>query len=464
MTPAVVAVSAFFPCYNDEPTIAAMVQVVLGAIDRCGITDSEVIVVNDGSTDGSAAVLAELACREPRLRVVTHERNRGYGGALLSGFAAATKQWVFYTDGDGQYDPTELEALVRRAAEDVDIVQGYKLRRADGVARTIVGRTYHWFVKMAFGLEIRDTDCDFRLIRRTKLDDVELVHTTGAITVELGHRVARRTVHPGLLTVHVRRESLVPARVLGEYPAAVTGAAGLVHGAPLHEAVAVDQAAPRRLRLAHVAVPAARMAARARLLKGRLHRGPAVGRAKLHERLLTAHGEVEAGLHVGHLLGVARTTRGVGPTRGPGHQACVCAALVSGGGVACVAAPAAARVVCAAEECRLHEESLPGLPRPGWGTASALAQLFCRRVWRRQGLEPGGVRVAGDAGALRGRRRLGREIGRLEVHHGSRADEQEAEEPHAAPDSGPRHWPILQPSDESKRCSNVHKEELSAVK
>jgi glycosyltransferase involved in cell wall biosynthesis len=202
VTPAVVAVSAFFPCYNDEPTIAAMVQVVLGAIDRCGITDSEVIVVNDGSTDGSAAVLAELACREPRLRVVTHDRNRGYGGALLSGFAAATKQWVFYTDGDGQYDPTELEALVRRAAEDVDIVQGYKLRRADGVARTIVGRTYHWFVKMAFGLEIRDTDCDFRLIRGTKLDDVELVHTTGAITVELvrklqdsGARFAEVGVH-----------------------------------------------------------------------------------------------------------------------------------------------------------------------------------------------------------------------------------------------------------------------------
>lgn len=185
MNPAVVAVSAFFPCFNDEPTIASMVNVAFGALERAGITDCEVIVVNDGSTDGSAVVLAELARKEPRLRVVTHDHNRGYGGALLSGFGAATKQWVFYTDGDGQYDPAEIELLIARASVDVDVVQGYKLRRADGMIRTIVGRTYHWFVKVAFGLAIRDTDCDFRLIRHSKLDEIELVHTTGAITVEL---------------------------------------------------------------------------------------------------------------------------------------------------------------------------------------------------------------------------------------------------------------------------------------
>ena len=84
----------------------------------------------------------------------------------LSGFAASKKQWVFYTDGDGQFDPAELELLVQRASDDVDVVQGYKLRRADGVVRTVIGRVYHRFVKLCFGLKIRDTDCDFRLIRR----------------------------------------------------------------------------------------------------------------------------------------------------------------------------------------------------------------------------------------------------------------------------------------------------------
>ena len=185
MNPAVEAISVFFPCYNDEASIGRMVDVAVATLERVGVSDAEVIVINDGSTDGSAAVLAELAQREPRLRVVTHERNRGYGGALLSGFDAATRQWVFYTDGDGQFDPAELELLVQRASDDVDVVQGFKLRRADGPVRAVIGRVYHRFVSFFFGLKIRDTDCDFRLIRRSALDRVTLVHTTGVICVEL---------------------------------------------------------------------------------------------------------------------------------------------------------------------------------------------------------------------------------------------------------------------------------------
>ena len=185
MNPAVEAVSVFFPCYNDEATIARMVEVAVATIGRVGVEDAEVIVVNDGSSDRSADILSELMTREPLLHVVTHEANRGYGGALLSGFAASTKQWVFYTDGDGQFDPSELELLVRRASAAVDVVQGYKLRRADGMLRVVIGRVYHRFVKLMFGLRIRDTDCDFRLIRRSALDRVTLVHTTGVICVEL---------------------------------------------------------------------------------------------------------------------------------------------------------------------------------------------------------------------------------------------------------------------------------------
>jgi glycosyltransferase involved in cell wall biosynthesis len=182
---AVQALSVFFPCYNDEGTISWMVEVAIATLKRTGVDDAEVIVVNDGSSDRSAAILDELMTREPLLRVVTHEHNRGYGGALLSGFEASKKQWVFYTDGDGQFDPAELELLVERASDDVDVVQGYKLRRADGMLRAVIGRVYHRFVKLMFGLRIRDTDCDFRLIRRSALDRVTLVHTTGVICVEL---------------------------------------------------------------------------------------------------------------------------------------------------------------------------------------------------------------------------------------------------------------------------------------
>lgn len=184
MNPAVEAISAFFPCYNDEATIASMVDLTLTTIDSVG-ADGEVVVINDGSTDESAEVLDGLRTRQARVRVITHERNSGYGAVLLSGFASAAKQWVFYTDGDAQYDPTELELLVQHASDDVDVVQGYKLRRADGMTRRVVGRVYHRFVALFFGLKIRDTDCDFRLIRKAMLDKVELEHTTGAITVEL---------------------------------------------------------------------------------------------------------------------------------------------------------------------------------------------------------------------------------------------------------------------------------------
>lgn len=184
VNPAVTSVSAFFPCYNDEASIESVVEAALSAIDRVGV-DGDVTVINDGSTDGSGAVLEKLKVRESRVRVVTHPANRGYGGALLSGFAAATRQWVFYTDGDGQFDPTELALLVEHAGDDVDVVQGYKISRADGAARRVIGRVYHRVVALMFGLRIRDTDCDFRLIRRDALERVKLTHTTGVICVEM---------------------------------------------------------------------------------------------------------------------------------------------------------------------------------------------------------------------------------------------------------------------------------------
>lgn len=184
VNPAVRSVTAFFPCYNDAKTIAFMVRGALHAIDEIGAS-GRVVVIDDGSSDDSARVLAQLAADEPRLRVVHHARNRGYGGALLSGFAAAEDQWVFYTDGDAQYDPREMPRLVARADDDVDVVQGYKIHRADGAVRAAVGRVYHAVVRRAFRLEVRDTDCDFRLIRHAALERVQLTQTSGAICVEL---------------------------------------------------------------------------------------------------------------------------------------------------------------------------------------------------------------------------------------------------------------------------------------
>src|SRR5919204_950224 len=115
-----VGLSVFFPAYNDSGTIASLVITALRTAERL-TPDYEVIVVNDGSADRTAEILDELARLYPRVRIVHHERNRGYGGALRTGFATASRDLVFYTDGDAQYDPAEMDALWRRLDDRVDM-------------------------------------------------------------------------------------------------------------------------------------------------------------------------------------------------------------------------------------------------------------------------------------------------------------------------------------------------------
>lgn len=184
------SLSVFFPCFNDAPTIAGLVRTVTATLESLGIAH-EVIVVNDGSSDGSLAVLEELRAEIPVLRTVDHGVNRGYGAALRSGFAAARGEWVFYTDGDGQYDPAEVEQLIAQVDGGVDVVQGWKLGRNDSALRAVIGRVYHHTVRLLFGLPVRDTDCDFRLIRSSALERVALRHSSGVICVEMLHKLDR---------------------------------------------------------------------------------------------------------------------------------------------------------------------------------------------------------------------------------------------------------------------------------
>ncbi len=179
------SISAFFPCYNDGGTIASMVLSALVTLRQ--ITDDyEVIVVDDAGKDYAPLILEELERIYPgEVRVIRHEKNRGYGGALRSGFAAATKEWVFYTDGDAQYDPRELKNLVAALEEGVDVVNGYKIDRSDPLLRKIIGRIYHYTVKFLFGFRLRDVDCDFRLIRRSIFDRISLESNHGTICLEM---------------------------------------------------------------------------------------------------------------------------------------------------------------------------------------------------------------------------------------------------------------------------------------
>jgi len=196
------SLSVFFPAYNDATSLPPLVRKTFDVL-REHVADYEVIVVNDGSRDKTEHVLEQLRREfDPFLRVVTHTENRGYGAALRSGFAAATKDYVFYTDGDGQYDIGELPKLLERMGTETGLVNGYKLERQDPRHRIWIGNVYNFCARLLFRIRIRDIDCDYRLIRRPLLDKIHLTSTSGTICVELvrklelsGCQVAEVGVH-----------------------------------------------------------------------------------------------------------------------------------------------------------------------------------------------------------------------------------------------------------------------------
>ena len=201
MTPVKPSLSVFFPAYGDAGTIASL-ALMAHMTARTLTDDYEVIVVEDGSPDHTGELLDEMSSHFPWLRVIHHEENQGYGGALRTGFATASKDFIFYTDGDAQYDPREMTELWRAMTPEVDFVNGYKIGRSDPLHRILIGRIYHWFVKIVFSLHLRDVDCDFRLMRRDVFDKVRLARNSGVICVELmkkvqdhGFRIAQVPVH-----------------------------------------------------------------------------------------------------------------------------------------------------------------------------------------------------------------------------------------------------------------------------
>jgi glycosyltransferase involved in cell wall biosynthesis len=195
------SLSVFFPAYNDSGTIASMVIRSVKAASAL-TPDFEIIVVDDGSADITAEIADELARTYPQVRAIHHPTNRDYGAALQTGFRSAAKELIFYTDGDAQYDPAEMSLLWARMTPDADLVNGYKISRADPMHRIIIGRIYHYIVSLLFGLKLRDVDCDFRLMRRTIFERINLEKTSGIICVEMmkkiqdaGFRIVEVPVH-----------------------------------------------------------------------------------------------------------------------------------------------------------------------------------------------------------------------------------------------------------------------------
>lgn len=195
-----VSISVFFPCYNEQENVGRTIEKALVVLEKLN-ADFEVIIVDDGSSDDTGKIAAELAAGDDRVKVVHHPRNLGYGAALQSGFAAATKELVFYTDGDGQFDISEMPPLLELMAQ-YDIVSAYRLDRKDPIIRKINGWCWTKLVCLLFGLKIRDIDCAFKLYKRKIFDDIELSSTGALIDTEIlaraarkGYRITQKGVH-----------------------------------------------------------------------------------------------------------------------------------------------------------------------------------------------------------------------------------------------------------------------------
>jgi glycosyltransferase involved in cell wall biosynthesis len=182
--------TAFVPVHDEEASVVAVAEGLLAVLPEVA-QSWQLVLVDDGSRDGTAALVDRLAATRPNVRVVRHATNRGYGAAVRSGLAAAGGEWVFFTDGDGQFDPEVLRTVAAHAAE-ADAVVGVRATRADAWRRRAFTRGWNVLVRRLLGVPVRDVNCAVKLIRRSLLDGVDARAEGGAISAELlAHLVHR---------------------------------------------------------------------------------------------------------------------------------------------------------------------------------------------------------------------------------------------------------------------------------
>lgn len=184
------AISVFLPSHNEEGNVERVVRSYLAELPRVA-DDFEVIVVDDGSRDRTGEIADRLAAEDSHVKVVRHHVNQGYGGAVISGIRAATKPYVLLCDGDGQFDPSDLERLIPFVPE-YDVVAGHRVRRADPLIRKINGNAWTILVRVLLGITISDIDCGFKLFKREKLEGMVLRARGAMISTELMARLAGR--------------------------------------------------------------------------------------------------------------------------------------------------------------------------------------------------------------------------------------------------------------------------------
>ncbi|MCZ6681818.1 MAG: glycosyltransferase family 2 protein, partial [Planctomycetota bacterium] len=177
------SLSIFFPCYNEAENVERVTHAALEAAPQFA-ESFEVIIVNDGSRDRTGEIADQLAAEISEVRAVHNRPNRGYGGAVARGLTEARMEWIFFTDGDGQFDIGEVPKLIE-LLDRGDFAVGYRLKRADSFLRVLNARAWGVLVRAVFGLTVRDIDCAFKLLPKSLIDAIELQSEGALISTEL---------------------------------------------------------------------------------------------------------------------------------------------------------------------------------------------------------------------------------------------------------------------------------------
>ncbi len=178
-----ISLSVFFPCYNEEKNLEGLVQETMQVLDNV-VQQYEILIINDGSQDTTRLIADGLSEKYDNVRVVHHQKNEGYGAALISGFDNSTYEWVFFTDGDHQFFMREIELLLTEI-DSYDAIIGFRKKRQDPYHRIIYARMLNIFIRLLFNLKVKDLNCAFKLIKRKVLNNITLQCSAGLINTEL---------------------------------------------------------------------------------------------------------------------------------------------------------------------------------------------------------------------------------------------------------------------------------------
>ena len=186
------SLSASFPAHDEEANVEPMLTDLLAALPE--VADRfEIIVVDDGSRDRTFEIASRVAAADPRIRVVRHEVNRGYGAAVWTGLVTGTMDYAFFTDGDRQFDVRQIAELIP-ALDRADVVVGYRVDRQDNLVRILNAHAWNWLIRVLLSVPVRDVDCAFKLFRRDVLKDLTIEAGGAMFSAELLARLVSRGV------------------------------------------------------------------------------------------------------------------------------------------------------------------------------------------------------------------------------------------------------------------------------